>query len=730
MSRYFEPQDSIFEKLNDNIDGTLEVIANSYIGRNPAAPFTFRNFRNEGFLQRKDGRYDMNLNEKFPKASLFQYGYVFGMFWCDGANNSEFALNCYCPTTIYVNRKLLHKASIDEEVNWEVTKKLHIRLQKGWNSVFIKFRKTASGFGGIFGTSNTKWNPMHAITPFSERAGQSGWLYSEVVNEDIFKDEESIPDCFASENLSQITWYPKNGWDEEQEKQNPCTRIFGAQSNKTAYMWSAIQNTGYNPKKYSIKGSSNSEIKFWLDECMIFSGKLDNNSDIKFEVPSGKHDIFVELGASNSGWDYNFDLFTEGSENGLTLPCDVKGAPTPWLYLGPFNSPLKDEVRDIKTLYRLFEEDRNGLYWRLDAKEAWVRPYSENPLFAKWNYPLGVTLYGLVQTGRVLEKKNIVDYVEAHIKECSKLYEYSVWDEKVYGCPSINNQLVELNMLDDCGSFGSAMLETFSGKEEADIKRIAAVIADHMENKQERREDGAFYRIDGHKINERTMWVDDLYMSTPFLTRYYKMTGDRKYIDDAARQFALFKKYLFIPEYKIMSHVHSFKYNTATYVPWGRGNGWAFFSLSEVLAVLPEDHERRGELLAFFNELAEGYMALQGKNGLWHQVLNRPDSYEETSCTSMFVYGLSRAIRFGWCSEANRDKAANAVNKGWEGLTKYSIDKLGNVHGVCRGSGYSFTPDYYKDELLWITNDTHGIGIVLLAGIEKAKMESWLAVNA
>jgi len=71
------------------------------------------------------------------------------------------------------------------------------------------------------------------------------------------------------------------------------------------------------------------------------------------------------------------------------------------------------------------------------------------------------------------------------------------------------------------------------------------------------------------------MWIDDLYMSTPFLARYYKLTGQPEYIDDAARQFLLFKKYLFMPEYKIMSHIYDFGYNLPTGIPWGRGTAGA-----------------------------------------------------------------------------------------------------------------------------------------------------------
>src|SRR5690606_24638420 len=115
----------------------------------------------------------------------------------------------------------------------------------------------------------------------------------------------------------------------------------------------------------------------------------------------------------------------------------------------------------------------------------------------------------------------------------------------------------------------------------------------------------------------------------PFLCRYYKKTGDESYINDAAQQFMNYRKYLFMPEQNIMSHVYDFKFNTATNVPWGRGNGWVIFSLTELLETMPEHHPKRNELLEFYRVLAKGYLALQGENGLWHQVLTDSESYEE-----------------------------------------------------------------------------------------------------
>ncbi len=61
--------------------------------------------------------------------------------------------------------------------------------------------------------------------------------------------------------------------------------------------------------------------------------------------------------------------------------------------------------------------------------------------------------------------------------------------------------------------------------------------------------------------------------------------------------------------------------------------------------------------------------------------------------------------------------------KGWQGLCEKAIDWKGNIYGVCRGSGYSFSKEYYANELSWNKNDTHGTGIVMLAGMEVEKMK-------
>ena len=94
----------------------------------------------------------------------------------------------------------------------------------------------------------------------------------------------------------------------------------------------------------------------------------------------------------------------------------------------------------------------------------------------------------------------------------------------------------------------------------------------------------------------------------------------------------------------------------------------------------------------------------------------------------MFTCAFARGVRHGWLTEPAA--YVRSAYRAWEALNRISIDCLGNVHGVCRGSEFSFSPEYYKNDLLWNLNDTHGIGIVLLAGVEVLRLGQHLQAGS
>ncbi|WP_342570921.1 glycoside hydrolase family 88 protein [Paenibacillus sp. FSL R5-0749] len=711
--------------MYDSIPDILTTVAQRYIGDHPQQSFLFRAYHQGGFRRLGDYRYDLNLNEKCAEARTGQYVYVWGKLWSEQNATLNTGLNCYSPVMIYVNGEEVFKSELLQELFPERRTQIPISVHYGWNDVLLCFVKTEVGFGGIYGTASFKNFPLHFLTPGTDRQGQEGWLYSEPVDEPVL----SLPRDGMAEEETGLIWYPSRNWTGEEQSKGSFARIYGTEQPAVAYAWTRLDVTLPGSSPIILKGNHDGALTLYVDGKEIYSAGSSAKLHVELPRRYGSWDLVVkgEIQAQGGSWGFTLEDAKRAGSTGWRLksPYPVAGCSDPWLYTGVFVPGAEPSHTDIVRTDTVFDDGAQGVYWRVDLPDTHVRPYLENIHYGKWNYPLGVTLLGLLQTGQELGRDDYIQYVRQHIELSTSFDRYGLWDREAYGAAGINNQLSAIDSLDDCGSFGSTLLAAMELGDIHGGRDTAERIAGYITDEQERLEDGAFYRVRGSgEMRQETMWCDDLYMSTPFLMRYGQLTGDSAFWDEAINQFLMFRKYLYLPEQQIMSHVYDFVRGRSTGIPWGRGNGWVLFSLTELLTILPHDHAKRPELLRFYRDLSQGYLALQGENGLWHQVLNRPDSYEETSCTSMFIYAYARGIREGWLEQP--EPYLEAVRKGWEGMTRLSIDYKGNVYGVCRGSGYSFTALYYRDDLGWNLNDTHGIGIVLLAGIEAHKMNQQL----
>ncbi|OPH58469.1 hypothetical protein BC351_23840 [Paenibacillus ferrarius] len=718
---YFHENESIAGKV-DHEEEILAAVAGRFIGSHPKHRPIYRIHTTNGFRRGEDYRYEMNLVHRWPELENGQYVYVWGKLWSDVEAEHPFSVSCFSPVRVFMNQSLQFVSNLNDDVFPERIQHFRSKLHKGWNHILLEFVKTETGCGGKFGTGSVKGFPMHILAPTSERQGQEGWVYSEpqAVVWSLLPDEET--DVLVGQ------WHPKAEWSPEEMSLGCFARIFGHQPESIAYAWTKLESRSANEQSVHWNVAHNGPVTIFLDGKPVHEERNKAGSFVlTLPIAFGTHDIVIRSACVNPVWGFTMELAKENKYINVKMskPRQVEGMSDHWLYAGTFRSESAPQPSEIIRMDTLIGTGLEQTFWRADLPEAWVRPYLENTIYGKWNYPLGVTLYGILKTGLQLENSYFTSYAMDHIELCTSFHAYSLWDRKQYGSPGMNHQLALIDSLDDCGSFGAAMLEANKARQLTGVSSAAARIAQYITAEQSRLADGALYRMRGTTdFMKDTVWCDDLYMSTPFLSKYYELTGESSYLNDAAMQFLLYKQLLFIPELKIMHHVYDFKFQKGNGVPWGRGNGWVLFSLTELLAVMPEKHEHRPELLKFFCELCEGYRQLQGTHGLWHQVLTDPTSYEEASCTSMFIYAFARGVRFGWLDDS--ETYIEAVLKGWEGLTRSCIDKNGNVYGVCRGSGYSFNSYYYKDQLSWQLNDTHGIGIVLLAGIELIKMKKHL----
>lgn len=712
METYLDHTQSIAYACGTQINTVLSTVANRYLAENPALPFVFRLTSEQAFQRNSDYRYVFDLNRVFPNAENEQCVYAWAKRWSDQDCDEALMAVAYSPMDVYVNETLVYHSNFYEEKTRSEHTVFHVQLKRGWNSFVIRFVKTSLGFGGEFGSSFFKYTGRHYLVPTPEREGQEGFLYTAPMEE-----MEALPVIGESEEGSPVTWYPRIAWTKEEKQCGQMMRLYGAKKGRFAYGWSKLFLM--SGAECQLNVDTKSPLTLYLDGDKVLETDTVGCQNIRFSLHGGFHDLVAESVRGQDDW--GFSLFLVQPEQGVRFvsPCDVKGTSDPWIYVGAFEA--RQNLAKITVLDRVFQTAQGKDYWRVDLPHMAVRPFLETPNFANWNYPVGVTLYGLLKTGEALHRPDLADYVKEHIELCTRFYDYSIWDGKKFGAPGINAQIASVESLDDCGSFASTMLECAKQQEPSGYRKIADSVADYISNRQARLPDGSLYRyISSLPEMKNTVWLDDLYMSVPFLSRYYTLTGDSRYVDDAARQFLLYREKMFLPQLKVLSHVYYTDLKLASGVPWGRGNGWVVFALTELLAVLPQDHPLREELLDFYREICEGYLALQDEHGLWHQVLNDPESYPEASCTSMFICAFARGVRNGWLKDTAM--YAEAALRGWDGLVRYMVDRDGNLYGICKGSGHSFSPRYYKYDLNWILNDTHGIGVFLMAGAETQNM--------
>ena len=715
MGYYFDDSQSINAYEGTDPQAIISSLAYRYMGQNLKHGLYYRAYTNNGIVRTTDYRYLVDFNKIFPDSKDKECVWAFTKFYSAGKSSFGWDINCFGPMVVYVNGEVAYKSDIFKERYSETSTRVFMDVEEGWNDIRIQFKKTKAGFGGQFGTWIGKWD-MYTLMPTKERDGQEGFVFTELVPDDYVPEFE----IGMSEKDFDKKLYPVINWSDDEMKKGQLTRMFGTPNGQYAVGYTKVFADDINNTTHKFTLDTKGETVVYINKKEVFKTK-GGKETFDATLPLGTYDIYVKCICNGSDWGYTLECDTVEFESAAR----VKGTDDVWMYIGTFVNDFEFPFDTASEMLHIVGEP--ATYWRLDAPDTFVRPYNENTLFGRWNYPLGVTMYGLLHTAIAIGSEDIKNYIKDHVQLCIDTLEYALWDKEQYGgATSIHNLLTSIDSLDDCGSFASMMLEVNKYLGLRDVKKVADYVGDYIYNHQSRLEDGTFFRKEMmHHFHNMTMWADDLYMSVPFLVRYSQFTGDQKYLDDAANQFFGFKKRLFMPEEKIMSHVYDFKYDSKTNVPWGRGNGWVVFSMTELLEVLPEDHPKRNDLIEFLNTLCEGYLALQDDEGMWHQVLNDHESYPETSCTSMFIYAFSRGIRFGWLK--NPEKYVKAIYKAWKGISKTSVDSNGNVYGVCRGSEFSFIADYYKYELGWNLNDTHGTGIVMLAGIEVIRLNKFLA---
>lgn len=515
-------------------------------------------------------------------------------------------------------------------------------------------------------------------------------------------------------------------------------RTFGDQAQGISYALSSILSEQDTSALFGF--SCGNPVKIWLNEQLVFSqprktlvvpketayNRFTFQDTLQFDLKKGANKILIKTAGEGEQWIFFLRAITaKGDENSAVKfslqPIAPKISGSNWFCLGIFPG---DDLE-----HTLPPELKFKKYYRYDGKLfRWSVPRSDvllelkiNPAntyqresYLDWHYANGAMMLGILALADATGEEKYLDFVQQYADFIIAHQDYFRWQyQHRHGFRGSYHRLFRRTMLDDAGAPALPLLELFDRTQNSKYWKLIEPMADYILNQQLRLKDGTFCRPEPVPL---TVWADDLFMSVPFLLRLGRITGEQLYFDDAARQIVNFTRLLFDKKKQLFYHGWFSQTERHSVAFWGRANGWVIWATSEALHYLPKNHPQYSKILGIYRKHIDGLAKVQGKNGMWHQVLDHPESYEETSCTAMFVLGIARGVREGWIEKKHKDNAL----KGWSALTQKIADD-GTVHGICRGTEIGSDLDFYFNRATF-DHDPRGLGAVILAGIEIASM--------
>ena len=458
--------------------------------------------------------------------------------------------------------------------------------------------------------------------------------------------------------------------------------------------------------------SSDHPIKILIDNQSVYKTSISREfkfAEIAYEIFDFQDTIKVNLSAGS----HRIKILNESDKLAKVYLREISGAYIPpnasfisihpelkspwnWCYYANENKSEPDHkncsVLPVETLKRLDIPSANT-YQR------------EN--YCEWQYPNGSLLMSILELSNTLQDDNYKDFV----RNCADftVNNYNLFKKQYFEMQDFrgtNHKMFRKCMLDDSGSPALFLQQLALQLNTRKYDWLINDMDDYITNRQVRLKDGTFSRPEPERY---VVWADDLFMSVPFLLRMGALTQKESYYDDVVNQIINMNKYLTDSEKGIYHHAWYDYKKEQSPILWGRANGWIIWAEAEALKHLPKQHKSYKKIQEIIKNHLQALSRYQGKNGLWHQVLDDTTSFEETSCTAMFITGFIRAIDSGILDSSYK----SVVNNAWKGLqSKISGD--GIVIDICRGTGISDDINFYKTRERF-PNDPRGLGAVLTA---------------
>lgn len=206
---------------------------------------------------------------------------------------------------------------------------------------------------------------------------------------------------------------------------------------------------------------------------------------------------------------------------------------------------------------------------------------------------------------------------------------------------------------------------------------------------------------------------DSVFMGCAILARVGRLTGEKRYFDMALRHLR------FMQDLDLRSD-GLYRHSPLDEAAWGRGNGFPALGLALALSDWPTEHPGSAEALASYQAHMRAMARHQDPTGMWHQVVDRPESYREFTSTAMTGFAITRGLRRGWL---DRDEFEPVANRAWRAVLA-RIKSDATLVDVCRSTGRQTSLRAYLDREAILGRDDRGGAMALLFSTERARWES------
>lgn len=318
--------------------------------------------------------------------------------------------------------------------------------------------------------------------------------------------------------------------------------------------------------------------------------------------------------------------------------------------------------------------------------------------FHGWEWPQGVGLFGLCQLWRMRGK----DAAPGPL--------IGDWYAR-----AIERGLPPLNVNTTAPMLGLALY--WAQNRDPALKNVLDDWVERLMNNAARTAFGGFQHDVSDRLNKGELWDDTLYMVALFLAAYGEASGRRELIDEAERQFLVHTRFLADTETGLWFHGWSFegRHNFAR-ARWARGNAWVTAGIADLFDLADISPASRVFLTDVLKDQVNALLPLQRESGMWTTLLDDPLSYEESSATAGFAYGLLKGARTGLGPPSWREAGERAVE-----AVLASIDENGVLQGVSYGTRMGHDLQHYRD--IPIQPTAYGQSLAILALTEASRPE-------